>query len=161
MEKMLSLKKIIITTLGLLLIILLALIIIRLLGYQYNKGFVKEFFSFNREQCIEQEYPTYYHHSGIEGCIFWMREDYLQKEQGWHNLFQRDDAYCSQKYEKEGDALSNSVISFLGNSDPKCEYEAFRAQKRNENWAHLTSKEKDGFYDYCVNKICPRPKMFK
>lgn len=149
-------KKIIITTLGLLLIVLLALLIINLLGYHFNK----QFFSFNRQQCVEQEYPTYYHHSGIEGCIFWMREDYLQKTQGWRNLFKKDDVYCNQKYNNENNP---SGLHFLSGEygDPKCEYEAFRTQKRNENWEYLVSTEKDGFYNYCVDKICPSPKMFK
>jgi hypothetical protein len=154
----------IITTLGLLLIILLALIIIRLLGYQFNKNFISDSLNFNKQQCIEKEYPTYYNHSGIAGCVFWMREDYLGKTQSWRTLFKRDDAYCIQKYENVSKSSSGNLFSdlFSGeSSDPKCEYEAFRAQKRNENWAYLVSKEKDGFYNYCVGQICPSPKMFK
>ena len=149
-------KKIIITTLGLLLIILLALIIIRLLGYHFNKDFI----SFNKQRCIEEEYSTYYHHSGIEGCVFWMREDYIGKTQSWRELFKKDEAYCSQKYENENKSSFSNLFSGEYD-DPKCEYEAFRAQKRIENWSYLVSKEKDGFYNYCVDQICPSPKMFK
>jgi|SRR3989344_5803357 len=153
-------KKIIITTLGLLLITLFALLIIRLLGYQFNKNFISDFLSFNKQQCIEKKYPTYYNHSGIEGCVFWMRDDYLGKTQSWRELFKKDDAYCSRKYKNENKSSLDNLFSDEY-WDPKCEYEAFRAQKRNENWTYLVSKEKDGFYNYCVDQICPSPKMFK
>jgi hypothetical protein len=93
-------KQVIITILGVLLIILLILVIINLLGYHFNKNFLNDFVHFNKEQCIESKYPTYYNHSGIAGCIFWMREDYLQKIQSWRNLFKKDEIYCSQKYKK-------------------------------------------------------------
>ena len=153
-------NKIITTILGLLLIVLLVLIIISLLGYHFNKNFISDYLSFNKRQCIAQEYPTYYHHSGIEGCVFWMRENYLQKTQFWSSLFKRDDTYCSQEYKSEKDSSFSDIFSGEYN-DPKCEYEAFRAQKRTENWAYLVSKERDGFYNYCVDQVCPSPKMFK
>ena len=127
-----------------------------MLGYHFNKNFINEYVSFNKQKCIEQEYPTYYNHSGIEGCIFWTREGYLSKTQSWYTLFEKDDAYCNQKYNNSSSNLFSGEYS-----DPKCEYEAFRKQKRNENWDYLVSKEKDGIYNYCANKICPSPKMFK
>ncbi len=155
-------KKIIITTtLGLLLIVLLVLMIIRLLGYQFNKNFISDSLSFNKQQCIEREYPTYNQHSGIAGCIFWMRSDYLEKTQGWQNLFKRDDVYCNQKYPNGENALSLGDIFGGEYGDPKCEYWAFKQQKIAENWPFLISKEKDGMYNYCVNQICPSPTIFK
>jgi len=150
--------KIIIAIMGTLLIIFLVLVIINLLGYHFNKSFVSEFMSFNKQQCINAEYPTYYHHSGIAGCIFWMRADYLEKTQNWQNLFKRDDAYCNQKYPNG----SNSLLYGLDElNDPKCEYEGFKMEKVHENWTFLTSAEKDGMYNYCVNQICPQPSLFK
>jgi hypothetical protein len=92
-----------------------------------------------------------------------MRNDYLEKTQSWKNLFKRDDEYCKQKYES-GDLsdLSTSLKNTMTESrDPKCDYEGIREQKRNENWNYLTSMEKDGFYNYCVNQTCPRQPMFK
>lgn len=151
-------KKIIITTIALLLIVLLALIIIRLLGYQFNKSFISESLSFNKQQCIDTEYPTYDQHSGIAGCVFWMRANYLERTQNWHDLFTRDDAYCNQKYPNGNNSLLYGLDEL---NDPKCEYEGFKMQKVHENWAFLTSKEKDGIYNYCVDQTCPNPKMFK
>lgn len=128
----------------------------RLLGYKFNKDFL----SFNRQQCIDREFPTYDNHSGIEGCIFWMRNDYLEKTQSWNTLFKRDDNYCDQKYKNIGKSTLFSGLADYYN-DPKCTYESFKKTKRDENWDYLVSKEKDGIYDYCVNQICPRQPLFK
>lgn len=157
-----NMKKVFLILSGSLLLVLVLLIIIRLLGYNFNKEFVKDFIDYNRKQCIIDEYPTYSNHSGIAGCIFWMREGYLQKTQSWRDQFKEDDVYCSQKYHnKNSSSLSNLQNALAEYGDPKCEYEAFRAQKRNENWDYLVSKEQDEFYEYCVNKICPRPSIFQ
>lgn len=61
-------------------LIILVLVIIKLLGYSFNKDF---FTAFNQDQCIQREYPTYVGHSGIAGCLFWSRSDYLQQRDGW------------------------------------------------------------------------------
>jgi hypothetical protein len=150
-------KKIILITIGLLFIILLIVIIIRLLGYSLNK----EYFSFNRQECIDREYPTYYHHSGIEGCIFWVRADYLEKSQEWAKQFVRDDEYCNQLSNND-DSSDGYKSLFAGEYvDPKCSYSAFKDKKRKENWDYLISKDKDGIYEYCVEQSCPRPKLLK
>lgn len=149
-------KKILITIASIILLIILFLVMMMLLGYKFNKQFI----SFNREQCIEEEYPTYEQHPGIEGCIFWMRHDYLEKEESWTTLFKRDDDYCNQKYKRDKQEVRFQLFSGEY-ADPKCEYAAFQKQKRNENWDYLVSKEKDGFYDYCVDQICPKQPLFK
>ncbi len=92
--------------------ILLVLLILNLLGFKFNKNF----FDFNKKECIEKEFTTRLGHSGIQGCIFWMRHDDLQKKG------------------------INAI---------------------QERWDYLVSDTKDGFYDYCVEQICPSPKLFK
>jgi hypothetical protein len=150
--------RLIFVILGVLLIILLVLIIFGLLGYHYNKNFISDYMSFDKQQCIDTEYPTYYHHSGIAGCIFWMRADYLEKNQNWQSLFKRDDAYCNQKYSNGSNSLLNGLDEL---NDSKCEYEGFKMLKVHENWAFLISTEKDGMYNYCVGQTCHSPAMFK
>ena len=152
-------KKTYFILLGLLLLVITFLIAMKLVGYSFNK----QFLTYNRQQCIDAEYPTYYHHSGIAGCVFWMRNDYLEKTQSWGSLFKRDDTYCKQKYESD---VLTSFSAKLDNTlkesrDPKCDYEGIRQQKRNENWDYLTSKQKDGFYNYCAEQSCPKQSMFK
>ena len=149
-------KKILLTIGGIIILIILFLLMMMMLGYKFNKQFI----SFNKNKCIEEEYPTYYHHSGIEGCIFWMRHDYIEKEQSWQTLFKRDDAYCTSKYKNEKGANFENLFGGEYN-DPKCTYTAFQKQKRDENWNYLISKDKDGFYDYCVKQTCSRPSLLK
>ncbi|MCX6744563.1 MAG: hypothetical protein NTX82_03495 [Candidatus Parcubacteria bacterium] len=147
-------KKFILITISSLLIIILALLIVRLLGYSFNKDFL----SFNKQQCISKNQRE------IEGCTFWMRVNYLEKTQGWADLFKKEDAYCSEKYKNENTNIDvyKPLFSLPEMSDPLCNLEAFKDQKRKENWEYLTSKEKDGYYYYCEeNKACPRPKLFK
>jgi hypothetical protein len=153
-----SYKKLFIIFICLILVILF-LVMMQLLGYRFNK----EFLSFNRQQCINKEYPTYNNHSGIEGCIFWMRNDYLEKSRSWASLFNRDENYCDQKYKNNDKPGVMSLKEWFNGerSDSKCNYEAFKDLKRRENWDYLVSKEKDGFYDYCVDKICPKQALFK
>jgi len=127
-------------------------LIMHLLGYKINK----EYFAYDRERCIEEEYPTYYHHSGIEGCIFWMRNDYLEKKQSWRSQFSIDTEYCNSKYNKND---FKDKMDKMG--DPKCSYIGFKKLKRKENWDYLISEEKDDFYEYCVNQACPEPPLFK
>jgi len=149
-------KKILLIVTCILILIILFLVMMMLLGYKFNKQFI----SFNRNECIEKEYPTYNQHSGIQGCIFWMRHDYLEKTQSWQTLFERDDAYCDLKYGNEKLSGIEKLFS-AENADPKCSYPAFQKEKRDENWDYLVSKEKDGFYDYCADQICPRQSLFK
>ena len=149
-------KKTLLIIVGIMILIILFLLMMTMLGYKFNK----EFISFNRQQCIEKEYPTYYHHSGIEGCIFWMRHNYLEKEQSWQTLFKRNDVYCDLQYKNE-DKTDLSNLFGGEYADPKCTYAAFQKQKMNENWDYLVSKEKDGFHNYCVDQICPRQPLFK
>lgn len=150
---------------SLLLIVLVFLLVMKLLGYSYNKEFLGEFLVVvNKQQCIEAEYPTYYHHSGIEGCVFWAREYNLKTTQDWESLFTRDDAYCDQKYrgQQKTDGIDLRILE--ESSDLKCSFEALRRQKRNENWDYLVSKEHDEFYDSCVEKFCSwssLPPLFK
>lgn len=154
-------KKAFLILISIILLVMSFLIIMKLLGYSYNKNFIKDFLSFNKQECIKSEYPTYENHSGIAGCIFWMREDYLQKTQSWKAQFKEDSVYCNQKYKNVGEFLSASEFLSGEYFDPKCSYEGFRKQKRDENWDYLVSKEKDGFYNYCVDQTCHRPSMFK
>jgi hypothetical protein len=141
-----------------LLVILLTLMIIKLFGLNLNKNYINEVLNFDQQQCIEQEYSTFYHHSGIAGCIFWMRSDYLEKSENWASLFERDETYCSQKYDSNVSKLSLSLEEL---HDPKCEYSAFKNAKIEENWSFLISTEKDGMYNYCVDQICSNPKIFE
>jgi hypothetical protein len=152
-------RRLFITLAYLLVFVLLVVIVMRLLGYHFNKDYFKELASFNRQECAVNEYPTYEGHSGIQGCVFWMRSDYLERTQSWRTLFKRDDVYCSQKYPE-----SQSVpiwSSLTDRYDAKCDYEAFKSQKQRENWDYLVSGNKDGFYKYCVRQICPLPPLFK
>lgn len=146
---------------GMTLLALLWVVIIRLLGFQLNR----EFFTFNKEQCIAKEYPTYYHHSGIEGCIFWSRNDYLENRENWKSLFHRDDQYCEQKYGLVNDPnlsfKEQLDLTFQESRDPKCDYEGIKNQKRQENWQYLISKDKDQFYYSCVEQICPTKSLLK
>ncbi len=158
-KKIIYLKNIYFTFVGLSILVLIILAILTLLGYKFNK----QFFSYSRQDCINQEYPTYYHHSGIAGCIFWMRQDYLKKEQSWESTFVKDEEYCKLQYNNsEEDDLNSYANLFQGEySDPKCTYSAYEKIKRNENWGYLVSKEEDGIYDYCVNQSCPKQPLFK
>ena len=143
-------KKVPLIIVGAILVTILFLLMMQLLGYKFNKKFI----NFDRKQCIEQEYPTYYHHSGIEGCIFWMRHNYLEKTQSWENLFKRDDAYCDQKYKNE-DKLDIKNLFQGEYVDPKCTYSAFQKIKRDENWDYLVSKEKDiDRFSQCHSRKC-------
>lgn len=134
-------KKALIAILGVLLVILLALLIIRLLGYDFNK----EYFSYDREACISDNDKK------IEGCIFWMRVDHLEKTQNWADLFIKDNEYCDSAYR-------NSLESMF---DPRCDLGAFKHIKRQENWDYLISDEKDGAYDFCIDEYCPTQKLFE
>jgi len=138
-----------------------SLIVIKMLGYSFNKDFASTLFTFNKQQCIATEYPTYIDHSGIEGCVFWMRNDYLEKTQLWAGQFKKDDAYCDSEYTNKPKTTILDFSDWNESNDPKCGYEGFKAQKRNENWNYLVSKEQDGIYKYCVDQICSRPPMFK
>ena len=148
-----NMKKIFFILFGILFLIIMFLFTMKMLGYNFNKKFL----SFNRQQCINDEFSTSFHHSGIEGCMFWMRHNFLEKEQNWQSLFKRDNDYCNQKYKNKNtwDSLNGEY------ADPKCNYDAFRGQKREENWNYLVSKEQDGFYNYCVDQVCPRQTIFK
>jgi hypothetical protein len=145
---------------GLTLLILGWIAIVRLLGFQINKEF---FIPFDKQQCIEKEYPTYQNHPGIAGCIFWSRHDDLELKQNWRALYQRDDDYCSETYEnKTTSNFADSLNLRLKESrDPKCNYEGIRQVKRSENWDYLISKDKDQFYYSCVEQICPDRSLFK
>ena len=141
-------------------LLFVTIVIIRLLGYEYNKNYLHEFLSYNKTECDAREYPTSPGHSGIQGCVFWMRNNYIERIQGWFASFRRDSNYCDSKYPPE---KASGFVRMLGSdyNDPKCTYEAFKKQKQQENWDYLVSSEKDGFYNYCLEQACPRPKMFK
>ena len=142
---------------GILVLVFLSLQIVKLLGYKFNK----EFFSYNQQECVDREMPTYYHHPGIEGCIFWVRNNYLEKQQNWQNDFQRDDTYCDEKYPEEYTRMNNRLYSLEESNDVRCSYSVFQDQKRKENWEYLISKEKDGIYYYCIEQICPNQPLFR
>ncbi len=145
---------------GLTLLVLGWIAIVRLLGFQINKDF---FIPFDKQQCIEREYPTYPGHSGIAGCVFWARHDDLELKQNWIDSFERDDAYCKQTYGNTDDTdfAERLHIRLTEGRDPKCDYEGVKQVKRNENWDYLISKDKDQFYYSCVEQICPSKNLFK
>jgi len=148
-------KKIIFIIFVSLSIVLMFLLIMKLLGYNYNKDFLGEFVSFDKQKCIETEYPTYENHGGIEGCVFWAREYHLKTTQEWQASFTRDDEYCEQEY---GNIAFKNLYEL---ADQKCSFEGFRSQKRNENWDYLVSKEEDEFYKSCVDQFCSWPPLFR
>ena len=122
--------------------ILIWIIILRLLGFKFNK----DYFSYNRNQCILNQQRE------VEGCVFWSRNDKL-RDKDWKNQFAFDFAHCV-KYKNVPFPAS---LDEMG--DPRCELEAFYAQKREENWAYLTSKEHDLFFNDCANQFCPTERL--
>jgi len=116
------------------------------------------------QSCVLNEYPTYTNHSGIQGCVYWMRADDLEKKEVWSAQFKEveDQAYCKEEY---GDTSAYTSLrerleiqySTSRRNDTRCEYEAFKAWKRNLNVEHLTSKEWDGFTEYCALESCRLP----
>ncbi len=125
--------------------------------------------------CVLNEYPTYDHHPGIQGCVFWMRHDDLERREVWIQDFkeQEDQGYCIEKYpyvdpsntfrKKYGLEPSPKPVSPDLNfsegahSDPKCDYNAYKAIRRENNWQYLTSNEWDDFTEFCALELCPIP----
>ena len=116
------------------------------------------------QSCVLNEYPTYTNHSGIQGCVYWMRADDLEKKEVWSAQFKEveDQTYCKEKY---GDTSSYTSLrerlenqySTSRRNDTRCEYKAFKAWKRNQNTDYLTSQEWDGFTEYCALESCRLP----
>lgn len=119
------------------------------------------------QSCVLNEYPTYAGHSGIAGCVFWMRHNDKEKKELWSNQFkqQEDEEYCSNKYEGSNNNGGYVPVSFrfdgTAYSDPKCSYSAFKEMKRKQNWDYLVSEEWDGFTEYCALESCPLPEELK
>jgi hypothetical protein len=136
-------------------LLIMFLFIMGMLGYQFNK----KYFSYDRQECISTN------NSDIEGCVFWMRNSHLIKIQDWPEKFQKyeDENYCKKEYghDKNNAAVENFRNSLDRYSDPKCSYNAFKDKMRKENWGYLTSKKKEGFYEYCVKQNCPEQPLFK
>lgn len=111
--------------------------------------------------CVQNEYPTYNRHSGIAGCVFWTRNDYLEKHEVWINEYKAQEAdatYCNET--NDADTALEHLRKTLrnDNSDPKCSYDAFKELKREENWDYFTSSEWDEFTEQCALESCPLPK---
>lgn len=116
------------------------------------------------QSCVLNEYPTYYHHSGIAGCVFWMRHNDLEKKEVWINDFKQKEAsrtYCENLDKNANIGGTFWEFSKPSNSDPKCNYEAFKEMKRKQNWDYLVSEEWDGFTEYCALESCSLPKELK
>ncbi|MCB9810399.1 zinc-ribbon domain-containing protein [Candidatus Nomurabacteria bacterium] len=123
--------------------------------------------------CYLNKYPNYNSQKGIEDCVYWKRADELEKKEVWVNEYvqQEDAAYCrqiSQQNEKECEVLRNSVgtvnwrtYGFCrwdpADSDPKCDYNSFAADKRDENATFLISQEWDVYMQQCTLERCPLP----
>lgn len=116
------------------------------------------------QSCVLNEYPTYTNHSGIQGCVYWMRADDLEKKEVWSAQFKEieDQAYCKEKYGDTSGYVSlrerlENQYSTSRRNDTRCEYEAFKAWKRDQNSDLLTSQEWDGFTEYCALESCRLP----
>lgn len=114
--------------------------------------------------CVLNEYPTYSSHSGIAGCVFWSRHNDLEKREVWISEFkkQEDQNYCQERYDNSKplnlDTFKKLNDFYAGKySDPKCEYEAFKNKKRQENWDYLVSEQWDEFTEHCALESCPLP----
>ncbi|MCR4286111.1 MAG: hypothetical protein NUW00_04425 [Candidatus Kaiserbacteria bacterium] len=138
---------------SILLFLVMSLFVMKMLGYTFNK----EYFT-DRNQCILDNYENQRSSSDIESCIFWMRVNYLEKEQGWEKSFTRDDAYCDSTYPKS-DGFFSPVLDNM--NDPRCYFGAYRGKLMRDNWDYLVSKEKDGMFNFCALQICPEQPLFK
>lgn len=108
----------------------------------------------SREQYVVQTAPK-----ELEGCVFWSRHDSLETQERWKEQFQRDSQYCNSRYDQESvnDASNPFEGLFEGEyADPRCTYDAFKKQKRDENWNYLVSNQKDDYYYSCIERLFPK-----
>lgn len=137
-------------------ILAISIMVIHLVG-QFGYKFNKEIVSFDKDQCISENYETKPGKSGIQGCVYWMRADKLEKEEGWKQDYEADADGCL-------DGVEHPVVGRVGAqmAAPKeCLYTTYSDQRRKQNVSYLTSEEKDGYYSYCAEKVCPDPKLLK
>jgi hypothetical protein len=120
--------------------------------------------------CYLNKYPNYNSTKGIEDCVYWKRAEEMERQEVWVNEYkqQEDPAHCrliQDEYRKECDRLRKENFSsawrFCGfdpsRIEPKCDYDAFKREKRDENSGYLTSQEWDGFMEQCTLQRCPLP----
>lgn len=146
-----KLKNIYIATFSVLVLLILFLFAMSQLGYEFNQNF----FTFDRKQCIAENFETKLGRSGIEGCIFWMRNNSLEKTQNWEQAWQQDEDGCLDGFENIRNNINDSQ------NGKECSYATYKDQQRQKNWEYLTSSEQNQFYDYCVDQMCPSPTIFE
>lgn len=135
-------------------LVLVWVIILNLLGYKFDKSYV----GYSQKSCLEN-----LSESQLEGCVFWSRNNYLEKQESWESHFERDDKYCENLKGKNRESCKFKYIDLCEGEpyDPRCSYEAFKDQKRQESWSYLVSDEKDEFYYSCLDSLCPKWSLFK
>ena len=120
------------------------------LGYKFNKEVV----TFDKEQCIADHLEMRNGKSGIKGCVFWMRDDGLQKTEQWSQQYDSDEDGCL-----DGESIPEKDT--YGNDDKHCSSSKFFEQKRKQDWSYLTSSDRDGYFQFCADQLCPDQKVIK
>ena len=135
--------------------------IFSLLGFRINK----EYFSYDVNVCIEDNWVGNKYHDGIDDCVYWARYNDLisgrDLEAEWNNN-KEDLKNCPDiciSYKKKD--TYEDLMRYLSCSDPTiiCDYSDYVDYVHNSNKDYLKSKDRDTFFNQCVDEYCKRPPL--
>ena len=150
-----GINKVIIWGLSISLFILIWIGVFSLLGFRINK----EYFTYDENICIADNWIGNKYHDGIDDCIYWARYNDLTAgrdlEQEW-NTNKETLINCPS------DCSTENFGKFFWDScdfDPSviCNYSDYVDYIHFSNKDYLKSEKRDSFFEACVNKICKRP----
>jgi len=158
-----GINKVIIWSLSVSLFILIWIGIFSLLGFRINK----EYFTYDENVCITDNWIGNKYYDGIDDCVYWARYNDLTAgrdlEEEWNDNenslincpagCEKDLTYADFKsftdYWEYSDSCEDSSVI--------CNFSDYIDYIHFSNKDYLKSEKRDSFFEACVNKICKRP----
>lgn len=139
------------------LFILIWIGVFSLLGFRINK----DYFTYDENICIKDNWIGNKYHDGIDDCIYWARYNDLTKDR---NLEQEWNTNKDSLINCPSDCLTPKKYGIFYDISPCdynpqviCDYSDYVDYIHFSNKDYLKSEKKDSFFQSCVNKICKRP----
>lgn len=150
-----GINKVIIWSLSVSLFILIWIGIFSLLGFRINK----EYFTYDENVCITDNWIGNQYHDGIDDCVYWAR---------YNDLIKNRDLKEEWDTQKESiiNCPSTCTTEHIGNffydicdygPDVICDYSDYVDYIHYTNKDYLKSTNRDSFFIQCANDICKRP----
>lgn len=158
-----GINKIIIWSLSVSLFILIWIGVFSLLGFRINK----DYFTYDENVCIADNWIGNKYHDGIDDCVYWARYNDLVKgrnlEEEWNqnkeSLINCPEDCGIPNLNEYNEWMKRRGVEIECDLDPDfiCDYSDYVDYVHHSNKDYLKSMNPDSFLIQCVQEICKRP----